>query len=179
MPQKVLVIDDDAAFRKILLNILEDNGYLPSGAATGKAGVMMRGSDNQQITSVFAGFDGGSYSLTARTEFGKAAASFLKTPFPGEANWLKLVRRGDRFTALASADDGNAIPSSGTEGFRCGSHIIDNGMALERVQEYCGEPTRQTDDRWIYDRGPDKFTVIIHVQPDNTVGLIEERPHDE
>ncbi len=81
--------------------------------------------------------------------------------------------------ALALADDGNMMPTTGTDSFRCGSHLVEMGMKLEKVQEYCGEPTRQTGDRWIYERGPDKFTIIIHLQPDNTVGMIEEQPAEE
>jgi len=77
--------------------------------------------------------------------------------------------------ALASADDGNLMPTTGTDSFRCGNGLVENGMPLAKVQEMCGAPTQQMGDRWIYDRGPDKFRIIIHVQPDNTVGMIEEQ----
>jgi hypothetical protein len=76
----------------------------------------------------------------------------------------------------AYADDLMPVPASQTAGFRCGGQIIDVGMSLNKVQEYCGPPTENTGDRWIYNRGPDQFTIIIHVQPDNTVGMIEEQP---
>ena len=48
-------------------------------------------------------------------------------------------------------------------------------MPLAKVQELCGAPTQQLGDRWSYDRGPDKFAIIIHIEPDNTVGMIEEK----
>lgn len=59
--------------------------------------------------------------------------------------------------------------------FRCGSHIVETGMSLDKVREYCGEPTTQSGDRWIYDRGAEELVIVIHVQPDNTVGAIEEK----
>jgi Protein of unknown function (DUF2845) len=86
---------------------------------------------------------------------------------------------GALLPAVASADDGSMMPTTGTDSFRCGSHLVETGMTLEKVQEYCGAPTEQTGDRWIYARGPDKFTVIIHIQPDNTVGMIEEQSAEE
>ena len=61
--------------------------------------------------------------------------------------------------------------------FVCDGHIIESGMSLSQVQEYCGPPTSQTADRWIYDRGPDLLIEVIHVEADNTVGDIEEQPH--
>lgn len=39
MPGRILLIDDDAAFRKIVARTLEDEGYTVSSAATGKAGI--------------------------------------------------------------------------------------------------------------------------------------------
>ena len=86
------------------------------------------------------------------------------------------VTLGAMLASNAYADDGSLMPATGTDSFRCGSHLVENGMALAQVQEYCGAPTQQTGDRWIYQRGEDKFTIIIHVQPDNTVGMIEEQP---
>ena len=87
---------------------------------------------------------------------------------------LLTLALGALLPSLAAADDSNMMPATGTDSFRCGSHLVENGMSLAKVQEYCGTPTRQTPDRWFYDRGPDKFRIIIHVQPDNTVGMIEE-----
>ncbi len=88
---------------------------------------------------------------------------------------LLSLALGALLPALAAADDSNMMPATGTDSFRCGSHLVENGMTLAKVQEYCGVPTQQTSDRWFYDRGPDKFRIIIHVQPDNTVGMIEEQ----
>ena len=82
---------------------------------------------------------------------------------------------GALLPALASADDDNLMPATGTDSFRCGNGIVEDGMPLAKVQEMCGAPTQQMGDRWIYDRGPDKFTIIIHVEADNTVGMIEEQ----
>lgn len=72
---------------------------------------------------------------------------------------------------------GLATPANASEEFRCGSRIIEDGMNMDKVRELCGDPTEETGDRWVYDRGPDRFIVVLHVQPDNTVGLIETKPH--
>lgn len=39
MPQKILIVEDNAAFRKIVRGLLEDNGYEVFEAAAGKAGL--------------------------------------------------------------------------------------------------------------------------------------------
>ena len=61
--------------------------------------------------------------------------------------------------------------------FVCDGHIIEEGMSLSQVKDYCGPPTDQSGDRWTYDRGPDELIKIIHVAPDGTVSSIEEQPH--
>jgi len=68
------------------------------------------------------------------------------------------------------------MPSSESAGFRCSGQIIDVGMSMNKVMENCGPPTQDLGDRWIYNRGSDQFTIIIHVQPDNTVGQIQQAP---
>ena len=88
------------------------------------------------------------------------------------APWLTLATL---LPALASADDDSLMPPTGTDSFRCANGIVEDGMPMTKVQELCGAPTQQTGDRWIYNRGPEKFTIIIHVEPDNTVGMIEEK----
>jgi len=58
-------------------------------------------------------------------------------------------------------------------GFRCGTYIVSQGLFMEKVLEYCGEPTeRMDDDTWVYNRGSEEFTVIVHFAPDNTVDRI-------
>jgi WD40 repeat protein len=74
------------------------------GAATAKRGLMIRASDLPGSTYVYFGLDGAAQSMTARAAYGQPSTAFAKIAFPGEAKWLKLVRRGDRCTALASAD---------------------------------------------------------------------------
>lgn len=59
----------------------------------------------------------------------------------------------------------------------CGGHIISNGDPKVTVLEHCGEPTDREGDRWVYDRGPEKFLLIIHFDADQ-VSLIEEVPRD-
>lgn len=81
--------------------------------------------------------------------------------------------------SLVLAGEDNMMPTTGTDSFRCGTYLVETGMSLNKVQEYCGPPTRQTGDKWIYERGPDQFTIVIHVQPDNTVGSIDEKPAEE
>lgn len=72
------------------------------------------------------------------------------------------------------ADDLMPVPASGTAGFRCSGQIIEVGTSMNKVMENCGPPTQDLGDRWIYNRGSDQFTIIIHVQPDNTVGQIDQ-----
>lgn len=83
------------------------------------------------------------------------------------------VQADDLFT---QDDNLMPVPASGSDGFRCGGQIIEQGMSLNKVREYCGPPTQDAGDRWIYNRGPEQFTIIIHVQPDNTVGQIDQAP---
>ena len=64
------------------------------------------------------------------------------------------------------------------EGFRCGERLIEVGMPDYKVKEACGEPTQVQGDQWVYERGSELFTVIVHFLPDNTVGRIEERQPD-
>ncbi len=78
--------------------------------------------------------------------------------------------------AALSLSLGLPWPASASEEFRCGSHLVEAGMSLEKVREYCGEPTEQSADRWIYDRGSTHLLVVLHIEPDNTVGLIEAKP---
>lgn len=68
------------------------------------------------------------------------------------------------------------VPASGTDSFRCSGQIIEVGASMNKVLENCGPPTQDLGDRWIYNRGSDQFTIIVHVQPDNTVGQIEQAP---
>ena len=88
---------------------------------------------------------------------------------------LLCLTLGALLPAAASADDDSLMPPTGTDSFRCANGIVEDGMPMTKVQELCGAPTQQLGDRWIYDRGPDKFTIIIHVEQDNTVGMIEEK----
>lgn len=83
------------------------------------------------------------------------------------------VQADDLFT---QDDNLMPMPASQSAGFRCSGQIIDVGMSMNKVLENCGPPTQDLGDRWIYNRGPDQFTIIIHVQPDNTVGQIEQAP---
>jgi hypothetical protein len=79
---------------------------------------------------------------------------------------------------LAGLALGAASMARASEDFTCNGHIIEEGMDLDVVQSYCGPPRDQSGDRWIYDRGPDELLIILHVQPDNTVGDIESRSRE-
>lgn len=39
MPQKIVIIEDDAPFRRIVARVLDQNGYSAAGAGTGKEGI--------------------------------------------------------------------------------------------------------------------------------------------
>ena len=63
------------------------------------------------------------------------------------------------------------------ESIRCGTHLVDKGMAAEEVRELCGEPTTIEEDGrvWTYDFGPaDLIKVIIFNQGE--VDYIKVRP---
>lgn len=73
---------------------------------------------------------------------------------------------------------GSSSAAIGDEGFYCGEKIIETNMSTATVLKLCGQPTEQLGDRWIYERGSDKFTVVLHIAPDDTVSLIEMQPAD-
>jgi hypothetical protein len=58
--------------------------------------------------------------------------------------------------------------------FYCGTHIIKEGDSKAKVEEHCGQPTSQSYDQWVYDRGENKFTITLHFEADGTVNRIEE-----
>jgi len=60
------------------------------------------------------------------------------------------------------------------DSFYCGTHIIEEGDSKVKVEEYCGQPTSQSYDQWVYDRGENKFTITLHFGADGTVDQIEE-----
>ena len=60
------------------------------------------------------------------------------------------------------------------DSFYCGTHIIEEGDSKAKVEEYCGQPTSQSYDHWVYDRGENKFTITLHFDADGTVERIEE-----
>jgi hypothetical protein len=62
------------------------------------------------------------------------------------------------------------------DSFRCGAKIVEMNMSRAEVLERCGPPTVETGDQWVYDRGPDQFTIIVHFAPNDTVSRIEEQP---
>lgn len=62
--------------------------------------------------------------------------------------------------------------------FYCGAHIIEEGDSKAKVEEYCGQPTSQSDDRWVYDRGEDKFTITLYFDAEGNVDQIEESDPD-
>jgi hypothetical protein len=64
------------------------------------------------------------------------------------------------------------------ESFRCGSHIIDEGMEKEKVLEYCGSPTSERGWTMIYNRGPEQFDMLVHFGANGKVNRIEEASED-
>jgi hypothetical protein len=79
---------------------------------------------------------------------------------------------------LAGLALGTASVARASDDFRCNGHIIEEGMDLDEVQGYCGPPTNQSGDRWIYDRGPEELLIVLHVEPDGTVGDVESRARE-
>jgi len=65
-------------------------------------------------------------------------------------------------TFVARADD-----------FYCGQTIIEEGMEQNQVLQYCGEPSSRFGYKWVYDRSPEQLDMLVHFEPDGTVGDIE------
>ncbi len=64
-----------------------------------------------------------------------------------------------------------------SEAFRCDGHIISDGDSKIKLIEHCGQPTEKEGNKWIYDRGHQKFIIVVHFD-DDVVSLIEEVPRD-
>jgi hypothetical protein len=60
------------------------------------------------------------------------------------------------------------------ESFRCGSYLVEIGDNQENVLEHCGQPTAEKGWTWTYDRGPEKFNVLVHFGANGSVNKIEE-----
>ena len=65
----------------------------------------------------------------------------------------------------------------GSETVVCHGHIISDGDPKIKVLKHCGEPTDREGEKWVYDRGPEKFLLVVHFDGDQ-VSLIEEVPRD-
>ena len=70
------------------------------------------------------------------------------------------------------------LSTSVAESFRCGSHLIEEGMQRSKVLEYCGQPTEEAGWTWHYDRGQGGFKILVHFDADGTVNRIEEKSDD-
>ena len=70
------------------------------------------------------------------------------------------------------------LSTSVAESFRCGSHLIEEGMQRSKVLEYCGQPTEEAGWTWHYDRGPEGPSMLVHFGADGTVNRIEEQTDD-
>jgi hypothetical protein len=68
--------------------------------------------------------------------------------------------------------------TSVAESFRCGSHIIEEGMHRSKILEYCGQPTEEMGWTWHYDRGPGTLNMLVHFDADGTANRIEVEPDD-
>jgi len=51
-------------------------------------------------------------------------------------------------------------------------------MDRSKVLEYCGQPTSKRGWTMVYDRGPEKFNMLIHFNADGTVDRIEEESEE-
>jgi hypothetical protein len=61
----------------------------------------------------------------------------------------------------------------GSPGFTCGGDLIMPGDSKAHVEKHCGSPSSISGgDTWIYERGPEQFTVTIHFEADGTVNRI-------
>jgi hypothetical protein len=51
-------------------------------------------------------------------------------------------------------------------------------MEKDKVLEYCGHPTSERGWTFVYDRGPEKFNMLVHFGADGTVNRIEEESEE-
>jgi len=55
-----------------------------------------------------------------------------------------------------------ATDASATDSFRCGTHVISQGLEQSKLLQYCGEPAEKHGDTWVYDWGPERQTMVVH-----------------
>ena len=49
-----------------------------------------------------------------------------------------------------------------TDSFRCGTHVISQGLEQSKLLQYCGEPSERRDgDTWVYDRGAERQVMVV------------------
>lgn len=60
-----------------------------------------------------------------------------------------------------------------TDSFRCGTHVISQGLAQHELVQYCGEPAEKHGDTWIYDWGPERQTMVVHFDMDLKIDRIQ------
>ena len=65
--------------------------------------------------------------------------------------------------------------ASADDSFSCGMHIVSVGDHRDTVLEHCGQPTTIEGATWTYDRGPEKFDVIVHFNAADEADRIEEQ----
>ena len=82
---------------------------------------------------------------------------------------MKIIARLSLLTGLVLAST-----AALGDPFYCGTHIIEEGDSKAKVEENCGQPTSRSEDRWVYDRGENEFTITLHFEGDGTVNRIEE-----
>jgi len=70
-------------------------------------------------------------------------------------------------TTIAAAD------AFATDSFRCGTHVISQGLAQRELVQYCGEPAEKHGDTWVYDWGPERQTMVVHFDMDLNIDLIK------
>lgn len=65
-----------------------------------------------------------------------------------------------------------ATTALATDSFRCGTHVISEGLAQRYVLQYCGEPTEKRGSDWVYDRGSAHQVMVVTFDPDKKVDRI-------
>jgi len=49
-----------------------------------------------------------------------------------------------------------------TDSFRCGTHVISQGLEQSKLLQYCGEPSERRDgDTWVYDWGAERQVMVV------------------
>jgi len=61
-----------------------------------------------------------------------------------------------------------------TDSFRCGTHVISQGLEQSKLLQYCGELSERRDgDTWVYDWGAERQVMVVTFDSNRRILRIE------